>query len=201
MLKYSRVSNYVNCWKVIFNGKLYAIMPAHCAIFKDNNNEWKRSNLLSYCDSSLKWYTTKKWLINKNPENDFAWANINLSVENLYCSLKPKNTKNCCPVDVGFYFNQPYDYKGNLQKLATLGKVNGTIYESPNSGLLEVINIGFNGMSGAIAISNEKTLEMVGMFIGRGKNLGSDWRQTSRGMIITSELMLENIKDNNIEEI
>ena len=54
---------------------------------------------------------------------------------------------------------------------SSFASINGVLYPSPESSLLEAIDVGFRGMSGAIAV-NQGTQELVGMFVGRGAALG-----------------------------
>ena len=71
------------------------------------------------------------------------------------------------PLDVDVIFRQPYDMEGiNVGNASVIGSTKATLYRSPSDGLLESIDIGFKGMSGAMAISANK--KVVGMFVKRG---------------------------------
>ena len=212
-IKQSRMSNYVNCWRVKLGNSFYAILPAHCAIYKPKNKGWVRSNFLNMCrtDLNLQWHVSINWdSSNGSIENDLAWAKLDksdyyFSVGTNMLNNEQNNEQNNEPIDVQFFFNQPYDYKGKLLKTASFGKVNGVAYASPNSEMLEALNIGFKGMSGAIAVNNNN--DLIGMFVRRGVSLGVGDQTTvdptiqvteqlapqsmtlSRGMIIPSNVI------------
>ena len=82
------------------------------------------------------------------------------------------------PTKVVVLFRQPCNSSGKwVGEHSTIGSTTATLYESPRSavivgepnierGLLEASNIGFRGMSGAVAISGAG--KCVGMFVKRG---------------------------------
>lgn len=197
MIKKFRASNYINAWYMTFDNVNYVVMPAHCAMFKDKSGKVIRSDFLNHFDEKLNWFTTENWINKGLHQYDFAWTKSNPSQNKSSFSHKLM-LKSSGITDVSFYYNQPCDIQGNLTKVATFGKLNGTVYESPNSCLLEAVNIGFKGMSGAICVKDNK---LVGMFVGRAKDLGSDTRTLPRGIILPCKEMLKNIRDKNIVEI
>lgn len=213
IVKNCRVSNYINFWKVTFPmvGS-YAIMPTHCAIFKkENDNKWQVSEYLKMCNGNtnsnkLRWFTTKKWLDMEQLENDIAWAKLpeigfvtgSGIHSNTYLQSTSYVLDSSDSVDAMFYFHQPYDYKGNLCEQASLGRMLGIVYNSPNSKMLEATNIGFKGMSGSIAVSEfgYSFGGLVGMFVGRGTDLGVTGKDMARGIIMPPNVMTENIMSN-----
>lgn len=228
----SRISNYVNCWIVKIKNTNYAIMPAHVAVYQ-KNNIWLKSTFLTKCEHIslfnyhmkcdkkskynkwymsdnlytnyiLEWHTSLEWFKHKNINDDFAWAKLPDKLL-LNTILEPSNKNLDIPIDVDFYYHQPYDIMGKLTEEASLGKIKGTIYKSPQSKLLEACNIGFRGMSGAIVL--DEFSNYVGMFVRKGENLGSSYVDKSnttydftqnmssicRGIIMPHNLMIEHI--------
>lgn len=172
IIRKSNVTQFVNCWKVELKGNFYAILPAHVAIYK-KDNIWHKSHFLNMCTETLlkeqknvSWHIPTKFITNLNLENDFAWAHISKP------SYYFKSIEYCFHehIEGNFYFNQPFDYENKLQSNAILGKISGTLYNSPNSDLFECLNVGFKGMSGAICLDNNH--RMIGLFARRGQDLG-----------------------------
>ena len=75
------------------------------------------------------------------------------------------------PTDVEIYFQQPYDYKGDWQKNSSFASIDAVVYPSPESPLLEALDVGFRGLSGAIAVM-KRNQTLLGMFIKRAESLG-----------------------------
>ena len=211
-VKLSRISTFVNCWKVQINSsRVFAVMPAHVAVYKENN-KWRKSIFLNKCDKNLikkcNWKVPFQWSTNFDPHNDFAWTEI----DNNNCEgtvLKKSMCDIDNPMDVSFYFSHTIDHNGKICSMATFGKINGTIYKSPCSNLLEAPGIGFRGMSGAIA--TDRYGDCVGMLLRRGSNLGetkfdginSEYKFSNnltslrRSLIMPFDLMSAHIKNNN----
>ncbi len=78
-------------------------------------------------------------------------------------------------MQVSVFFRQPLDLEGRwVPKDSIIGSTEATLYPSPSAEslmegeigeLVEAIDIGFRGMSGAIAMEKETC---VGMFVKRG---------------------------------
>lgn len=202
------MSNITNCWKAKLGDNIYAIMPAHVAIYKTPTDTWKTSQFLKNC-GDLDWFVSQNWKDTLLIKDDFAWAKVKLdhknSHENNYFSetILPLDE----PIDGNFYFNQPYDMNGKLCRNYNLGKVKGTVYPSPKSSFLESIGIGFRGMSGAICVDDDNGL--IGMFVRRGHDLGTYTNTTllqtgstspiRRGIIIPPSEMLKHIENNGVK--
>lgn len=207
-IKNCRVSLITNCWRVKFGKDLYAILPAHVATYK-SHNKWILSPFLKECgDEHLSWNIPVRWKDRMQFHDDFAWAKlIDNDKKSPHKTHLLETTKDLSePIDTNFYYNQPYDAYGLRTDVATFGKMIGITYPSPNSSLLESLNIGHRGFSGAICVDN--TIGLVGMFIGRGTELGQNEdasplvNNTSpmrRGIIIPPSIMLEHIKEGGIQ--
>lgn len=170
-VKLSRISPYVNCWRIqIDTSRIFAVLPAHVAVHK-KNDMWKKSFFLDKCNrgcgDKLNWKIPLKWTENHDPHNDIAWAEIKDCID---ISLKETKHDINNPIDTSFYYSHTIDHAGKICADSVFGKMNGTVYASPNSTLLEVPNIGFKGMSGAIAVDDNG--DCIGMLLRRGSNLG-----------------------------
>ena len=195
------MSPLTNCWKTKLGNNVYAIMPAHVAIYKQQNEEWKPSQYLKAC-GELEWNISSNWKSESLIKDDFAWAKIPSSpLSTDYFSNTSLLLSD--PIDGNFYFNQSFDMNGRLTKVPTLGKVRGIVYPSPNSNFLESIGIGFRGMSGSVCIDDHN--KMIGMFIRRGADLGTYQSESlikngstlpmRRGIIIPPSEMLRHIEE------
>ena len=206
ILQNANISNYLNCWRVFLRNKAYAITPAHCLVYQKNN--WHKSLISGKLDKyeDLKWKIPVKYTEKKDILYDFAFSEIDSS-RALDCYNVHSDTS------VKFYFYQPFTYSGQMGKEASLGRIDGVIYKSPDSDLFETIGIGFRGMSGALCIN--KNIGVVGMYIRRGEDLGIDRGHTyisqvtnglslsnlaiSRGMIMPPKLMIKHIEGETID--
>ena len=139
--------------------------------------------------------------------NDFCWGELK-NDENHSNFFTP--TTKCInePLDCNFYFNQYYSYDGVLQKEPSLGKITGTVYKSPGINMLECLNIGFKGISGAMCLDNNDN--MIGMIIRRGTNLGImnycvdksipiNDTIAQRSIIMPYNIMIDNINSESIK--
>lgn len=103
-------------------------------------------------------------------ESDLAWAECQHDIPSVPLDLEAIE----CPCDVRIFFQQPYDSHGTWvaeKEGSTFGCVNGSIYPSPASGLLEVLDVGFQGMSGALVTSRDPRLGAVGLLIRPAKRI------------------------------
>lgn len=114
------------------------------------------------------WRLSPLYFVNKqNMAYDFAWAEScglhrdipTLSVTGLPARFNPKRAT--------LVFRQPYDHSGTWVDESTLGAKDITLYKTPNSELLEALDVGFRGLSGAVAV-DESQQSLLGMFIRRG---------------------------------
>ena len=198
------ISPLTNCWKTKLGENIYAIMPAHVALYKTPTEEWRTSQYLKSC-GDLNWNVSSEWKETESIQNDFAWAKI-AKIANISNPTNDYFTETSLslsdPIDGNFYFNQPFNMNGHLTKFPTLGKVKGVVYPSPNSNYLESIGIGFRGMSGAVCADDANNL--IGMFVRRGTDLGTHKNETlikngstlpmRRGIVIPPSEMIKHIE-------
>ncbi len=146
----SSVSALTNCWKVVLHEKTFVVLPAHVAVFKQNDI-WKRSRFLDGMND-LKWVLPKIYVLKQEFGDDFAWAEIKDSADSLVLNTE---TDISYPTEATFCFKQPYDAYGTITT-PTFGAMKAVVYPSPgDGGMLEALNTGFRGMSGALAYTNE----------------------------------------------
>lgn len=215
-VKLARISSFVNCWKIQINSsRVFAVMPAHVAVYKEND-KWRRSIFLNKCDKNLvkksDWKVPLMWSNNFDPHNDFAWTEL----DNEHCGgtvLKKAMCNMNDPMDASFYFSHTIDHTGKICAQPTFGKINGTVYNSPSSNLLEAPGIGFRGMSGAITVDSHG--DCIGMLLRRGSNLGetkfdginSDYKFSNnltslrRALVMPFDLMSSHIHNDNSVKI
>ncbi len=106
----------------------------------------------------LKWNLPGNYVTKQDFRDDFAWAEVDDPND---CLVLNSEVEVSHPIDSKFYFKQPYDPNGNFTT-PTFGAMNAMVYSSPGGDLmLEALNIGFRGMSGALAYSNE--IGIIGM--------------------------------------
>jgi hypothetical protein len=69
------------------------------------------------------------------------------------------------------YFRQPYDLEANWDaSQSVVGAISAILYPSMKSPLLEVLDLGFRGMSGALAVdANQPEPVVLGMMSRRAK--------------------------------
>jgi hypothetical protein len=198
------ISPLTNCWKTKLGNSIYAIMPAHVAIYRTQNEEWMPSQYLKNC-GNLEWNITSQWKNTLHIKDDFAWAKLPSILSDEYLSETLLSLSD--PIDGNFYFNQPFDMNGRLSKAPTLGKVKGIVYPSPGSTFLESIGIGFRGMSGAVCVDDKN--DLIGMFVRRGVDLGTHKSEIlikngstlpmRRGIIIPTTEMLKHIEKGGVQ--
>ncbi len=161
-------SKLINAWKLKINSKCYLITPAHVAVYR-KNDQWLISKFLKDL-SHYNWCIPVNYLANFAHEDDIAWTLLPDSESNQNF-LELSNDKILHPTKVEFFFHQPYNTNGILVENSSFASINSVVYPSPESELLEALDVGFRGMSGALALKQE-TAEVVGMFVGRGTALG-----------------------------
>ncbi|AYV87238.1 MAG: hypothetical protein Sylvanvirus41_3 [Sylvanvirus sp.] len=195
--KVSMPSNQVNVWPVRFKDimdRLFLITPAHVAIYgkpiiDDNPNHpkmwgWNQSEFLKDLQH-LDWNVPRAYVKNYSPQmprtinlmyKDLAWTEVNKKDQGEYKDKSLIIDPQCTilnPVSCSVLFRQPYDSKGVWDNLkSTLGSSPVHVYPSPNSSFFEAMNIGFQGISGAIVCSNDSN-SVVGMIIRLGEHINS----------------------------
>lgn len=172
----------VNAWRVKIGDYKYLITPAHVAIF-NKDQKWRFSHFLNDV-KDLQWKIPYSYAVKPSPQYDICWAK--LPSDDTSNALSLDITPIMAPTKVNVLFRQPYNMEGKwVGSQSTLGSTEATLYESPNvrdittkqlaiAGdfsdhslpLVESIDIGFRGMSGAIALSD--TGHCRGMFVMRG---------------------------------
>ena len=161
MIRLSAPSKLINCWRVKFGKKYYAITPAHVAIYP-KNKIWTKSPFLRELNH-LEWKMPSNYHLTQSLTEDFAWAEISKPGEHYLDHIEDIITD---PVNVNFYFRQPYDIEGKLQEESSFAALNATLFQSPKSKLVEALDVGFRGMSGAIAIG--ELGKFYGILVRRG---------------------------------
>lgn len=161
MITNASPSTKVNVWRTNVNGVGYLITPAHVAMFV-KEGMWQLSPLLDDFETH-DWRIPSSYAQKPSPYSDICWAKVPSNDDVLVLD----ESEILEPLDVDVYFRQPYDMEGNnIGYASTIGSTKATLYRSPSDGLLESVDIGFRGMSGAMAISANK--KVVGMFVKRG---------------------------------
>ena len=186
-IRKSAPSKLVNCWRVKFGNKYYAITPAHVAIYP-KNKIWTKSPFLRELNQ-LEWKMPSNYHLTQSLTEDFAWAEIPKPGEQHYLDHTEDIITD--PVNVNFYFRQPYDIKGKWQEDSSFVALNATLFQSPKSELVEALEVGFRGMSGAIAIG--ELGKFHGILVRRGAV------QDIKDPI--SRISNENMEDENLEII
>lgn len=135
--------------------------------------QWAKSTFLDNLKTTN--FSVPERFIDDGDETfDVAWAEIDKPGDN-FVDLNPKNDeKNEWPSDIELYFRAPYDKNAGNPKDRTLASINAVMYVSPGGfGLFEALNIGFRGMSGAIAFERGDSPEKkcVGMFVRMGRSI------------------------------
>ena len=163
-------SKRINAWKVKIGSEIFLITPAHVAVYP-REKKWAFSHFMNDY-KQLDWRILYSYALNPSPFNDICWAK--LSDDDGFDAINLLDTGIPEPTKVDIVYRQPYDWEGNwLDNKASLGATQGMLYQVPttgeervNDGLLECLDTGFRGMSGALAICGESTC--VGMFVKRG---------------------------------
>ena len=167
----------VNAWKIRVGGSCYLITPAHVAIFV-KEGKWAFSQFLDdFKDKD--WRIHYSYTTNPSPQYDICWAKLD---DDQPDALDLEHSVICDPTKVRVIFRQPYDMDAVWTlRGSEMGLTEAVIYRSPKlvvtagdgnvpeseyCSLLESMDVGFRGMSGAIALDeNDKC---VGMFVKRG---------------------------------
>lgn len=161
-------SKFVNAWKVKMGSKRFLLTPAHVAVYKKNGN-WLVSKFLKDF-YHLDWYIPVNYLAKYAPEDDIAWTQLPDSTNDESFFDLSDETVNY-PTNVDFFFRQPYNADGVWVNNSALASIDSVLYPSPESQLLEALDVGFRGMSGAVALKHG-TKQVLGLFVGKGTALG-----------------------------
>lgn len=175
----SSPSKLVNAWKVKVDGKCYIVTPAHVCMHVVDK-KWAFSSFLIEL-KQLDWHLPLHYVANPNPFFDLAWAEVDVNDDFIPIEGTMKITE---PSKVDVYFRQPLSWEGTWQSNnSEIGSREAVLYPTPSTSnvvegeiqgdpaflsgesLLEAIDTGFRGMSGAIAIQNERC---AGMLVMRG---------------------------------
>lgn len=187
----SSLSKLVNAWKVQIGNSYFIVTPAHVALYSGKDGLWRMSHFLEEY-KQLNWQIPLSYVSEPLPSSDFAWAEID---DDGSYSLQLQSEAITSPTQVDVIFRQPYGYTGawNAEE-STIGMTVATLYKSPDitgeklsfkskalsksvGGLLEAVDIGFRGMSGAIALHAESS-KCVGLFVARGSLISFKKRTT-----------------------
>lgn len=141
-------SRRVNAWKLRIRDQTVVVTPAHIALWI-KQGVYKSSPFTK--SLNLDWWLPKAYLPESTRDfgNDLAWAFVDEKGTCLDTTIDPITHS----TDAQVFFQQPYDGSGVWDsKASTLGKINACIYPSPSSPLLEVHDVGFQGLSGALVL-------------------------------------------------
>lgn len=170
-------SSNVNAWKFKIRGLCYLVTPAHVAIYPGKDGTWTFSNFLDDF-KDMDWRIRFPYCVTRSPQDDICWARYHGDDTG---ALELEDSDIVDPTKAFVIFRQPYDMDAvRVSNGAELGLTVATVYKTANVAvavdnndvidnrpLLESMDVGFRGMSGAIAV-NEKG-NCVGMFVKRGK--------------------------------
>jgi hypothetical protein len=158
-------SRLVNAWCVNFSSGKYIITPAHVAVHI-KNGIYTRSTFLNEL-SHLSWHVPRSYSgLDYSFSFDCAWAKLpddQESQDSFAFNISHS-------MDCDIFFRQPYDeYASWDGSQSVLGSVKAQVYPSPRSQLLEALDIGFKGMSGALVTSDiDGQSKVIGMLLRRG---------------------------------
>ena len=171
-------SKLVNAWKVWIGSKPYLVTPAHVCIY-GVNGRWTMSELLKEL-SLYDWKISASYISQPHPFYDLAWTALDCSKEE--CVILGSGIRTPTKVDV--FFRQPFDHNGCwVAESSEIGQTEAMLYPSPaqspessegdlvEGGLVEAVDLGFRGMSGALAMrhgAGSLVSTCEGMFIKRG---------------------------------
>jgi hypothetical protein len=156
------LSPALNLWAVRLGTRVYAVTCAHNVVF-NKSNVWTMSKFLDpHGWSTAPWFVHKNYFQNPSSEFDLAFSPICESSPHLH----PTTVSD--PTSCSFYFRQPYD-KNGIWGPSSLAALRSTVYQSPQSELLEAVDVGFRGMSGAVAVDEEG--RFWGMFLRRAVSI------------------------------
>ena len=163
----------VNAWKVIKNGVCYLATPAHVAIYAGNDGKWKLSHFLDDF-KDLDWRIRHSYSVTACAQDDICWAKYPGDDSD---ALVLEDSDITEPTKSYVVFRQPYDMDAVWVSQSEMGLTEAILYRSPRRDgefpgsderpMLESMDIGFRGMSGAIAVNENG--RCLGMFVKRGK--------------------------------
>lgn len=163
----------VNAWKVIKNGVCYLATPAHVAIFAGNDGNWKLSHFLDDF-KDLDWRIRHSYSVTSCAQDDICWAKYSGDDRD---ALVLEDSDIIEPTKSFVVFRQPYDMDAVWVSQSEMGLTEAILYRSPRRDgdfpesdkrpLFESMDVGFRGMSGAIAVNENG--RCLGMFVKRGK--------------------------------
>ena len=115
---------------------------------------------------------------------DLAWAEIaedGQHTSSLQVQLAPVSST----VPSTMFFRQPYDFNAKRDgSESVVGAMSAILYPSMKSPLLEVLDIGFRGMSGALAVDTSQIEPVVlGMMSRRAKPIDVKLDRREKGML------------------
>lgn len=120
--------------------------------------------------------------------HDLAWAEI---AEDGQHSLQVQLAPVSSTVPSTMFFRQPYDLDAKRDgSQSVVGAMPAILYPSMKSPLLEVLDIGFRGMSGAIAIDTSQLEPVVlGMMSRRAKPVDIKLDLLGKGMLLLVQII------------
>ena len=147
--------------------KTFMITPAHVAVYS-KDEVWTVSSFLDDLNH-LDWRIPKSYIDDPGPENDLAWCHVSSEYcrEKHFDSFLDISTNDSLdPETVDIFFRQPFDIDGAWTADSTIGVTEAVVYKVPfskqsgvsqNGRLVEALDVGFRGMSGAVALKRDTT--------------------------------------------
>jgi len=170
-LRSTAPSSKINAWLVRIDldpQKTFMITPAHVAVYL-KDEVWTISSFLDDLNH-LDWRIPKSYIDDPGPENDLAWCHVSSE----YCREKHFDSfldisTNDSDLDperetVDLFFREPVDGLGAWAGDSTIGVIEAVVYKVPfsqqsgvsqNGRLVEAVDVGFRGMSGAVALKRD----------------------------------------------
>lgn len=169
-------STNVNAWKVKVGGECVLAVPAHVAVHADDDGNWKLSKFLDDF-KELDWRIRHSYSVDASPYDDICWAKFHGDDTD---ALELEDSEIVDPTKAYVIFRQPYDMDAAwVSPRSEMGLTEAIVYRTPKRALiagdgnvperpmLESMDVGFRGMSGAVAVNEDG--KCVGMFVKRGK--------------------------------
>ena len=169
-------STNVNAWKVKVDGECLLTVPAHVAVHPDVDGNWKLSKFLDDF-KELDWRIRHSYSVDASPYDDICWAKFHGDDTD---ALELEDSEIVDPTKAYVIFRQPYDMDAAwVSPGSEMGLTEAIVYRTPKRALisgndnvpdrrlLEFMDVGFRGMSGAVAVNEDG--KCVGMFVKRGK--------------------------------
>ena len=170
-------STNVNVWKVKIGSDCYLVTPAHVGVYS-KDGIWEKSKFLDDFKGE-DWQIRPQYFREPSPQDDICWTKFQGDDSD---ALHLEESDIVDPMKACVIFRQPYDMNAVwVSPGPEMGATEVILYKSPKPSLivgsddipmsddrpmLESMDVGFRGMSGAIAVNDNG--KCIGMFVKRG---------------------------------